>query len=443
MTMLEIIEKKRDKKELTKEEIEFFVTGFNGGEIPDYQASALLMAIYLNKMTERETAELTMAMSHTGETVDLSGVPGVKVDKHSSGGVGDKTTLVVAPMAAACGLSVAKMSGRGLGFGGGTVDKLESIPGFRTSISREEFIRHVNEDGISVMGQSMDIAPADKKLYALRDVTGTVEDVSLIASSIMSKKLACNSDAIVLDVKAGSGAFMKTLDQAAALALEMVRIGVNNGRRMTAAITNMDEPLGRAVGNALEVAEAVETLHGRGPEDFTELCMIIGSLMLVMGEKAENTDEARAMLQRTIDDGSAFAKLVKFVGNQGGDTAVLYDTKKLPQAKYALPARAAGDGVVTAICGEEVGKATLVLGAGRYEKTDVIDPAVGAMILKKVGDRVRRGETVAEIYADDPDKGAAAAAMVESAYSFGEKAEKKPMLFGMADGKEVHWCAER
>lgn len=440
MTMLEIIEKKRDKQELSREEIEFFIKGYNGGSIPDYQASALLMAIYLNKMTEMETAHLTLAMSHTGDTVDLSRVPGVKVDKHSSGGVGDKTTLVVGPMVAACGLAVAKMSGRGLGFGGGTIDKLESIPGFRTTITEEEFIRHVNKDKIAIMGQSMNIAPADKKLYALRDVTGTVEDVSLIASSIMSKKLACNSDAIVLDVKAGSGAFMKTLDDAAALAQEMVRIGVNNGKQMVAAITNMDQPLGWAVGNALEIKEAVDTLQGRGRQDFLDVCMIIGSLMLVMGKLADTQEQARAMLQKVLDDGSAYEKFLTFAANQGGDTDALRDTSKLAQAQYVLPVKATSDGCITAICGEDIGNATMIVGAGRYDKDDVIDNAAGAVVVKKMGDRVKKGDVVAYIHANDEHKGAQAVRLAERAYRYGGHAEKAPMLFAVVDKDGVHWC---
>lgn len=440
MTMLEIIEHKRDGKELAREEIEFFVNGYNGGSIPDYQASALLMAIYFNKMSDRETAELTLAMSRTGETIDLSGIAGVKVDKHSSGGVGDKTTLVVGPMVAACGLAVAKMSGRGLGFGGGTIDKLESIPGFRTEIGQEEFIRHVNEDKISIIGASTSIAPADKKLYGLRDATGTVEDVSLIASSIMSKKLACNSDAIVLDVKVGSGAFMKTLPAATGLAQKMVSIGQHNGKRMVAAITNMDEPLGRKIGNALEIAEVVESLRGRGPADFMEVCTIIGSLMLVMGGKAKDREEACRMLKRVLGDGSAFAKLVKLVGNQGGDTSVLTDPSRLAQARYVLPVKAARGGCVSAICGETIGRSTLVVGAGRYDKTDIIDPAVGAVIMKKVADPVEKGDVLASVHANDAAKGEQAVRMLASAYTIGERAEKKPMLFAIVDKDGVHPC---
>lgn len=440
MTMLEIIEKKRDNKELTREEIAFFIRGYNEGSIPDYQASALLMAVYLNKMTDRETADLTRAMTNTGETVDLTGVPGVKVDKHSSGGVGDKITLVVGPMVAACGLAVAKMSGRGLGFGGGTIDKLEAIPGFRTTISREEFIRRVRENNIAIMGQSLNIAPADKKLYALRDVTGTVENISLIASSIMSKKLACNSDAIVLDVKAGSGAFMKTLEAAAELADRMVRIGIDSGRQMVAAITNMDQPLGYAVGNALEVVEAVESLRGNGREDFMEVCMVIGSLMLTMGGLAATREEARDMLRRVLEDGSAYEKFLSFAASQGGDVSALRDTSKLARASFVLPVRASAGGYVTAISGEEIGNATLAVGAGRYDKTDVIDYAAGATIIKKIGEQVEKGDVVAYIHANDEEKGKRAVELAANAYRYGGGCRKKPMLFAIVDKDGVHWC---
>ena len=440
MKMIEIIEKKRDEKELTKEEIEFFVKGYNEGSIPDYQASALLMAIYLNKMTDRETADLTMAMSNTGERIDLSEINGIKVDKHSSGGVGDKTTLVVAPMVAACGLSVAKMSGRGLGFGGGTVDKLESIKGFRTDISQEEFIRHVNEDQISIMGQSKNIAPADKKIYALRDVTGTVEDMSLIASSIMSKKLACNSDAIVLDVKAGSGAFMKTIDEAIGLAEKMVSIGIHSGKDMVAAITNMDQPLGCAVGNALEITEVVQSLNGKGPADFMEVCMIIGSLMLVSGEKAETIEQAHNMLKEVIHNKAALNKFLKFIENQGGNVEALLDTSKLPQAKFILPVKAEKSGFVKAICGETIGNSTLVVGAGRYEKTDEIDYTAGAMIMKKVGHKVKVGDVLAHVHCNDEEKGEIAVKMIKEAYTIGDQWDKKPMLFAIVDKEGVHIC---
>lgn len=439
MTMLEIIAKKRDGKALTREEITFFVNGYNEGSVPDYQASALLMAIYLNKMDDREIAELTLAMAGSGETVDLSAVRGIKVDKHSSGGVGDKTTLVVGPMVAACGLAVAKMSGRSLGFSGGTLDKLEAVEGFRSSIPEAEFIRNVNEIKLSIIGQSREIAPADKKIYALRDATATVEDAALIASSIMSKKLASGGDAIVLDVKAGSGAFMKTPDEAISLADKMVRIGIRSGRETVAAITNMDQPLGRAVGNALEVEEAIASLKGGGPADLMEVCMVIGSLMLTLGKKAESNEQARLMLQRSIDDGSAFEKFVTFATRQGGDGGVLRCTSKLPKASFVLPARAMETGVVTAVRGEDIGNAALVVGAGRYDKNDIIDPAVGAVICKKTGDKVQKGDVVAYVHANDKAKGKGAVEMIESAYSYGKSAQIKPMLLATVDKDGVHW----
>ncbi|MNW46033.1 Pyrimidine-nucleoside phosphorylase [compost metagenome] len=390
-------------------------------------------------MTERETAQLTKAMTDTGDIIDLSSIKGKIVDKHSSGGVGDKTTFVVSPMVAACGLPVAKMSGRGLGFGGGTVDKLESIMGFRTSITSEDFEKFVNEDGISIMGQSGKIAPADKKTYALRDVTATVDSIPLIASSIMSKKLADGSDSIVLDVKVGSGAFMKTVDEAIALAKEMVKIGENNAKRTIAAVTNMDEPLGIAVGNSNEVEEAVLSLLGQGPEDFMEVCYTIGSLMLIAGEKAKDMETARKMLETVLNNGAAYEKFKKFIDNQGGDTSVIENTKKLPKAKYILKAKAERSGYVTKINAETIGRSTVILGAGRNTKEDIIDHAVGAMIYKKVGDQVEKGEVLFEILTNDERLGEKALLMALDAYSIGGKQEidKKPIIIAIVDKNGV------
>ena len=435
MRMSDIIEKKRDKIELQNEEIDFFVKGYTDGTIPDYQAAAFLMAIYLNGMTESETAHLTKAMAETGDTMDLSMIQGPIVDKHSSGGVGDKTTLVVGPMVAACGLPVAKMSGRGLGFGGGTVDKLESIPGFRTTITAAEFEKFVNEDGISIMGQGGNIAPADKKIYALRDVTSTVGSIPLIASSIMSKKLADGSDAIVLDVKVGSGAFMKTVEEGICLAKEMVKIGENNGKKTIAAVTNMDEPLGVAVGNANEVQEAIESLHGRGPQDFMEECYAIAALMLLAGEKASTQEEALKMLKKTIEDGSAYEKFRKFIVNQGGDGEVIDHPERLPKASFCLHGKAEMDGYVTKIDAEQIGRSTMIIGAGRNTKEDEIDHAVGAMIRKKVGDPVKKGDILFEIQTNNEELGCDAVRMALSAYTIGEKSEidKKPMVIQIID----------
>lgn len=441
MNAVEIIEKKRDKKPLTEEEIRFFVNGVCGGAIPDYQISALLMAIYLNGMDDAEISVLTDAMAKSGDTVDLSYIDGVKVDKHSSGGVGDKVTLAVAPMVAACGLSVAKMSGRGLGFSGGTIDKLESIKGFRTTLTEEEFVRFIKRDGIALMGQTKNVAPADKKLYALRDVTGTVASIPLIAASIMSKKLACGSDSIVLDVKCGSGAFMKTFEQALELAEKMEKIGRSNGRRVTALITNMDQPLGRAVGNALEVREAIDTLKGNGPEDFTELCMVIGSFMLVAGEKADTAENARQMLENAVSSGSALAKFKRFVENQGGDPSVADNAELLPKAKAIREVKAPLSGIVTAINGELIGAASLTVKAGRLTKDDEIDHSCGFVLCSKVGSTVTEGETIAQIHAPNEEAAEIAEKQLLDAYSFGERSElpeEKPILLGYVDKEGIH-----
>lgn len=439
MNIVEIIEKKRDKLVLTEDEIRFFISSVCEGSIPDYQISALLMAIYINGMTDGEISVLTDAMAKSGDTVDLSYIEGIKVDKHSSGGVGDKVTLVVAPMAATCGLPVAKMSGRGLGFSGGTIDKLESIPGFRTTLTEEEFVSFIKRDGIAVMGQTKNVAPADKKLYALRDVTGTVSSIPLIAASIMSKKLACGSDSIILDVKCGSGAFMKTLDRAKALADTMVRIGAKNGRQVTALITNMDQPLGKSVGNALEVKEAVETLKGGGEADFTELCITIGSFMLLAGKRAETLEQAETLLKNSIESGSALEKFRRFVENQGGDTRIIDNTELLPKSKYKAVLNAPESGVISSIDGEKVGMASLAVKAGRLAKDDKIDHGSGFVFLSKIGDTVTEGQPIAEIYAPDKASAEEAQKLLVKAYGFGGNTVKKPVLLGFIDGKGGHF----
>ncbi|WP_300845635.1 pyrimidine-nucleoside phosphorylase [uncultured Acetatifactor sp.] len=429
MRMYDIIMKKRNGGELSKEEIDFFIGGYTKGEIPDYQVSALMMAIYFRKMTEAETLALTMAMADSGDRLDLSGIRGVKVDKHSTGGVGDKTSLALAPMVAACGIPVAKMSGRGLGHTGGTIDKLESFPGFTTALTTERFIDNVNRIGIAIMGQTADLAPADKKLYALRDVTATVDNLSLIASSIMSKKLAAGADAIVLDVKTGSGAFMKQEAEAKALAEEMVKIGKNAGRRTVAVISDMDQPLGFAVGNALEVREAIETLRGNGPEDFLELCLTLGSQMLMAGGKAESAREAEEMLRAVIADGSALGKLAEFVEAQGGDGSAVYHPELLPQAAIQEPVAAPESGYLSRIVCDEVGICSLILGGGRETKESEIDLSVGLVLCKKVGDYVEAGEPLAVIHANDADRAKQARARYLKACTIaGEAPERMPFI---------------
>ena len=425
MRMYDIIMKKRNGEELSKEEIDFFIEGYTKGEIPDYQISALMMAIYFQKMTEQETGALTMAMAGSGDQLDLSAIRGIKVDKHSTGGVGDKTSLALAPMVAACGIKVAKMSGRGLGHTGGTIDKLESFPGFTTSLTTEQFINNVNRIGIAIMGQTADLAPADKKLYALRDVTATVDNMSLIASSIMSKKLAAGADAIVLDVKTGSGAFMKEEQDARALAEEMVRIGVHAGRKTIAVISDMDQPLGRAVGNALEVKEAIDSLMGNGPEDFVEPCLTLGTQMLLVGGKAETDEEAREKLKKVIEDGSALKKLAEFVEAQGGDSRAVYDTELLPKASIVLPAAAPVSGYLHRIICDEVGICSLILGGGRETKESEIDLSVGLILCKKVGDYVEAGEPLAMIHANDQEKASQACRRFLAACSITETAPRE------------------
>ena len=400
MRMVDIIEKKRDGQALTKEEIEFFITGYTNGDIPDYQASSLAMAVFFQDMNDEERAALTMAMVNSGDVIDLSDIHGTKVDKHSTGGVGDTTTLVLAPLVAAVGVPVAKMSGRGLGHTGGTIDKLESVEGFHVEISEEKFVKLVNEAKVAVIGQTGNLTPADKKLYGLRDVTGTVNSIPLIASSIMSKKIAAGADAIVLDVKTGNGAFMKTLEDAEALAHAMVSIGNNVGRNTMAIISDMGQPLGHAIGNALEVKEAIETLQGKGPEDLTELVMTLGSQMVVVGGKAKDLEEARALLEKAIQDGSALESFRTFLENQDGDGSVVDDVSKLPQAKYQVALPAESSGFVTEIVANEMGVASMMLGAGRQTKDDDIDLSVGLVLHKKVGDRVDEGEPLLTIHSN-------------------------------------------
>ena len=400
MRMVDIIEKKRDGQELTTAEINFFIEGYTKGEIPDYQASALAMAIYFQDMNDRERADLTRAMVESGDTIDLSAIDGVKVDKHSTGGVGDTTTLVLAPLVASLDVPVAKMSGRGLGHTGGTIDKLESIAGFHVELTREQFIDLVNRDKVAVIGQSGNLTPADKKLYALRDVTGTVNSIPLIASSIMSKKIAAGADAIVLDVKTGDGAFMKTQEDAEKLAHAMVRIGNHVGRKTIAIISDMSQPLGFAIGNALEVKEAIETLQGKGPKDLTELVLTLGSQMVILAGKAKTSEEAKEMLLDAIHSGKALAKFKEFLANQGGDASIVDDLTKLPQAKYKIELPAKQSGYISRMVADEIGVASMILGAGRATKEDVIDLAVGLVLHKKVGDKVEEGESILTIYSN-------------------------------------------
>ena len=400
MRMVDIIEKKRDGGELTKEEIQFFVNSYTEGSVPDYQVSALLMAIYFQDMTDAERANLTMAMVESGDQIDLSDIKGIKVDKHSTGGVGDTTTLPLAAMVAAVGVPVAKMSGRGLGHTGGTIDKLESIEGFHVELSSEEFVEQVNEIGMAVIGQSGNLTPADKKLYALRDVTATVSSVPLIASSIMSKKIAAGADAIVLDVKTGDGAFMKTVEDSKRLAEAMVKIGNSVGRNTMAIISSMDQPLGFAIGNALEVKEAIDTLKGHGPEDLNELCYTLGSQMVVLGGKASTIEEARKMLEEVVANGKALEVLKKFIAAQGGDASVVDDPSRLPQAKYVSEIVAKQAGYIAKIEAEDIGTAAMLLGAGRATKESEIDLAVGLVLNKKVGDYVEAGESLVTVHAN-------------------------------------------
>ena len=403
MRVVDLIEKKQAGLALSQEEINFLIAGYTDGTMPDYQMSALAMAIYFQGMTEEEASYLTMAMVKSGDEIDLSAIHGVKVDKHSTGGVGDTTTLVLAPLVAACGVPVAKMSGRGLGHTGGTTDKLEAIPGFSVTLLPQDFIDHVNRYKIAVVGQSGNLTPADKKLYALRDVTGTVQSIPLIASSIMSKKIAAGADAIVLDVKTGEGAFMKTLADAEALAHTMVKIGHQVGRKTLAVISDMSQPLGYMIGNALEVKEAIQTLQGQGPEDLTELCLVLGGQMLLAANRVASLEEGKALLQEQIDSGRALEVFKTFLANQGGDTRIVDNPDLLPQARYQIPLLAQSSGVVSQWVADEVGVAAMMLGAGRETKEDIIDPAVGIELCAKVGDPIQEGQPLAILHSNRED----------------------------------------
>ncbi len=404
MRMYDLIMKKRKGEELTTEEINFFVDGFTKGEIPDYQASAMLMAIFFNKMNKRETADLTNAMVESGDKIDLSNIKGVKVDKHSTGGVGDKTSICLTPLVASLGIPVAKMSGRGLGHTGGTIDKLETFKGFSVELTEEQFMENVNKINIAIMGQSGNLVPADKKLYALRDVTATVDNMSLIASSIMSKKLASGADAIVLDVKVGDGAFMKTPETAKELAQEMVDIGKHLGRETIGVISDMDQPLGYAIGNSLEVIEAIELLKGNGPKDLLELTLTIGSNMLFCAKMAESEEEARKMLMENIENGKGLEKLKDFIKAQGGDITPIDDYSKFPQAKYVEKVTSPVDGYITKIHAEAFGLIAMELGAGRATKESKIDLAVGIVLNKKRGEKVNKGDVLAYIHSNSEEK---------------------------------------
>jgi len=416
MRAVDIIIKKRDKEELTREEIRFFADGIAVGSIPDYQAAAWAMAVLLNGMTPRETTDLTLAMAQSGEVLDLSGVVKIAVDKHSTGGVGDKTSLVVLPAVAACGLPVGKMSGRGLGFSGGTLDKMESIPGYRVDLSTEEFERQLKEIGLVLCGQSKDLAPADGKLYALRDVTGTVQSIPLIASSVMSKKIAGGAQAIVLDVKVGNGAFMSNLKDARMLADLMVKIGELAGRKVVALLSDMNQPLGCAVGNALEVREAIDTLRGGGPDDFREHCLRVAVRMLALGEVAADEQAGRALAEQSLADGSALAKFRQLVGAQGGDVSYVDDPAKLPRAALVEVVNAPRSGSLSQVQARAVGEASVALGAGRAQKGDPVDHAVGFVIHHKVGDRVEKGEPLFTVHASDQKRLDAAIATVLAAH---------------------------
>lgn len=429
MRMIDIIEKKRDGHELTEQEIRFFVDGYTNGSIPDYQVSSLMMAIYFQDMTDQERAALTMAMVESGDQIDLSAIEGIKVDKHSTGGVGDTTTLVLGPLVAAVGVPVAKMSGRGLGHTGGTIDKLEAIEGFHVELTSEQFTKQVNELKLAVIGQSGNLTPADKKLYALRDVTATVSSIPLIASSIMSKKIAAGADAIVLDVKTGEGAFMKTIEDAEALATAMVRIGNNVGRNTMAIISDMSQPLGNAIGNALEVQEAIDTLAGKGPEDLTELCLVLGSQMVVVGEKAKTLEEARKMLEAVIADGSALQIFKDFIEWQGGNPAVVDNPELLPQAAHQIAIEAQTSGYITYMEADEIGTAAMILGAGRATKESEIDLAVGIVLHKKVGDRVEAGEALATFYANSEEIADAKEKFLSNITISEQAAEAPPLVY--------------
>lgn len=438
MRMYDIIKKKRDNHELTKAEIDFFVEKYSKGEIPDYQASALLMAIYLNKMNKQETVYLTEAMMHSGDVIDLSQIDGIKVDKHSTGGVGDKTTIALAPLVAACGAPVAKMSGRGLGHTGGTLDKLEAIPGFSIEMEPKKFTDSVNEHKIAVCGQTATIAVADKKMYALRDVTATVDNISLIAASIMCKKLASGANAILLDVKTGDGAFMKTLDDSFALAKEMVDIGNGMNRETIGMITDMDEPLGFAVGNSLEVIEAIETLKGNGPKDFVLLCETLGAYMLVLAKTCATFEEGVEKVREAISSGAALDKLRVFIENQGGDKRIVDDYSLLPQASKIVEIKAPKSGYISKIEAEEVGVAAMILGAGRETKEDILDLSAGIVLEKKVGEYVNEGDVLAKMHLNKEEKLESATERFMGAYNIvDEKVEPKKLIYGVVTKDEM------
>ncbi len=432
MRMYDIIKKKRDGLELSTEEINYCIENYIAGNIPDYQMSALLMAIYFNKMTERETLDLTRAMVNSGDMVDLSKINGIKVDKHSTGGVGDTVTLILGPMIAACDVPFVKMSGRGLGHTGGTLDKLEAIEGFNVELTMDEFIASVNRINIAICSQTSNIAPADKKIYSLRDVTATVDNLSLIASSIMSKKLAIGSDAIILDVKVGSGAFMKELEDAVNLSKEMVRIGTGYGRETVAVITNMDEPLGKAIGNALEVKEAIQVLTGEGPDDLRELCLYIGSLLLVLAKRVKDQNEGRRLLEKVLDERLAFQKLIELVEAQGGNVEQIKNPALLPKAMHIIEVKSDIEGYITAIDAEKMGICALKLGAGRETMDSQIDLSVGIVLNKKVNDKVVPGETLAFIHANDLEKAYEVEKEIKAIYKIDKKPGKeKKLIYGL------------
>lgn len=403
MRMVDIIEKKRNGFKLSEEEIKYFVEGYTKGDIPDYQVSAFLMTIFYEDMSDEEITSLTLSMANSGDTIDLTNIEGIKVDKHSTGGVGDTTTLILAPLVASLGVKVAKMSGRGLGHTGGTLDKLEAIPGFKIDMTDRQFIDLVNKSNVAIIGQSGDLAPADKKLYALRDVTATVDSIPLIASSIMSKKIAAGADAIVLDVTTGEGAFMKSIDDARRLAETMVRIGNISGRQTMAIISDMSQPLGEAIGNSLEVVEAIETLQGKGPEDLTEMCYVLGSQMLVLAHRTETIEEARILLEGALKSGAALEKFREMIKNQGGDDSVIDNPQKMLTAKYKIDLPSRQSGVISKIVANEIGISAMLLGAGRETKDDVIDYAVGLILHKKVGMPVEKGESLLTIHSNKKD----------------------------------------
>ncbi len=425
MDILEIIAKKRDKQKLSKQEIEYFVENYTNGNIADYQASALAMAIYLNGMDEEETTDLTLAMAHSGDILDLSEL-GTVVDKHSTGGIGDKVTLILAPIIASLGIPVAKMSGRGLGYTGGTIDKLEAIPGYNTSLTIDQFIKNVKEIGIALMGQTLNLAPADKKLYALRDTTSTTESIPLIASSIMSKKIAAGANKIVLDVTCGSGAFMKNIETATKLAETMKKIGELAKKETTCVITNMNEPLGKAIGNSLEVIEAIEFLKGNMQPDVKEVILTLGAYMIKLADKGEDIEDNKQKMLEQIQNGKAFAKLEQWIQKQGGDISYLENTEKFEKAKYVIPVIADRSGYVKSLDAQEIGKASMNLGAGRKKKEDNIDFSVGIILEKKTGNKVEKGENIAFVYANNEKLGQEISQDILNAYTIvDEIVEKK------------------